>query len=182
MNIQGNKIQLTAVEESDLPQLLKWANDPEILKNLGNWHFPYSMKSIESWFSRLTVDQSNLRFAMRNLDGILIGTANLAEINWKDRNAFQGVMIGDPENRGKGYGADAVMALTKYGFEELGLNRQDTTIIEFNEASLHLYVEKCGWLIEGRQSNWYFRSNEYWDRIWLGITSDRFRTMFSNKV
>ena len=34
----------------------------------------------------------------------------------------------------------------------------------------HVYCEKCGWQIEGRQRNWYFRKGRYWDKIIVGVT------------
>lgn len=40
----------------------------------------------------------------------LIGTVNLVDIDWKNRNAFNGIMLGDKDSRGKGYALDAVMA------------------------------------------------------------------------
>ena len=46
-------------------------------------------------------------------------------------------------------GTDTVMAIMKYAFEELQLNRLDGTIIEYNEPSRRLYYDKCGWMVEG---------------------------------
>lgn len=71
-----------------------------------------------------------------------------------------------------GYAVDTVMAIMKYAFEELGLNRLDGSMIEYNVASLKMYIGKCGWKEEGRQRNWYFRKNQYWDRIMVGITKE----------
>ena len=100
----------------------------------------------------------------------MIGTANLVNINWKDRNAFHGMMLGDKNIRGKGYGKDTIMAVMRYAFEELGLQRLDGSMIEYNKPSLAVYVGKCGWKEEGRQRNWYFRKNRYWDKILVGVT------------
>jgi RimJ/RimL family protein N-acetyltransferase len=100
----------------------------------------------------------------------LIGTANLVDIDWKNRNAFHGLLLGDRDIRGKGYGVDTVMTLMRYAFEELGLERLDGSMIAYNEASLRLYIGKCGWKEEGRQRNWYYRQGRHWDRILVGVT------------
>lgn len=172
MNIEGKKVTLKAIEDSDLDLINKWGNDPEIQYWLGGWHFPTSKNDIINWKSSFSVNSSNQRFSIYTNDLGLIGTANLIDIDWKNKNAFHGMLLGDINIRGKGYGVDTVMAIMKYSFEELGLNRLDGSIIEYNFSSLKLYIDKCGWKEEGRQRNWYFRKNQFWDRIIVGITSD----------
>ncbi len=169
MNIMGKKVILRAIEEEDLPALHKWSNLPEIWYNLGGWHFPSSMASMQSWFESLQSDQLNQRFAIEAPDIGLIGTANLVNIDWKNRNAFHGMMLGDKDLRGKGFGVDTIMAIMRYAFEELQLERLDTTIIEYNTISINVYCKKCGWKEEGRRRNWYFRKNRYWDKFIVGI-------------
>ena len=172
MNFKGKKVLLRAIEENDLPLLHKWANDPEIWPLLASWHFPLSLKSQKEWFDQLTPDSKDQRFAIVAPDIGLIGTANLVAINWKDRNAFHGMMLGDVDIRGKGYGKDTIMALMRYAFEELNLQRLDGSMIEYNAASLAVYVNKCGWKEEGRQRKYYFRKNSYWDKIIVGVTRE----------
>lgn len=172
MNIRGKRVLLRAIEETDLELLHQWSNDPDIWYLLGGWHFPSSLESTKSWFQGLKSDHLNQRFAIETPELGLIGTANLVDIDWKNNHAFHGMMLGDKDNRGKGYGTDTIMAVMRYAFEELHLERLDSTIIEYNEASVNVYVNKCGWKIEGRQKRWYFRKNRYWDRIIVGVTRD----------
>lgn len=181
MNIQGRKVHLRSIEFEDLPILNKWANDPEIQMGLGGWHFPTSMADQRKWYDSLSAESRHQRFAIETGELGLIGTANLVDIDWKNGTAFHGLMLGDKEIRGKGYGADAVMALMRYAFEELRLERLDGSMIEYNEASLRLYIGKCGWKEEGRQRNWYFRKGRRWDRILVGITrADHSELLLSN--
>lgn len=170
MNLEGENITLRAIELEDLPILQKWANEPEIQYWLGGWHFPTSMEDQKKWFSTLNVNSVNQRFAIETKKLGIIGTANLVDIDWKNSNAFHGMLLGEKDIRGMGYGQDTVMAIMKYAFEELGLQRLDSSIIEYNEVSLKMYIEKCGWKKEGCQRNWYFRKNRFWDRIMIGVT------------
>jgi RimJ/RimL family protein N-acetyltransferase len=170
MNIIGKKVLLRAIEEEDLILLHKWANEPEIWYQLGGWHFPSSMDYIKGWFCALKNDALNQRFAIEVPEIGLIGTANLLDIDWKNNHAFHGMMLGDKDIRGKGYGFDTILTTMKYAFEELHLERLDGSMIEYNKASLNIYLGKCGWKEEGRQRNWYFRKNRYWDKIIVGIT------------
>jgi RimJ/RimL family protein N-acetyltransferase len=170
MNVQGKKVTLRAIEASDLDLLHRWSNDPEIWYQLGGWHFPSSRDSLESWFHGLKSDQLNQRFAVEAPDLGLIGTTNLVEIDWKNNHAFHGMMLGDKDIRGKGYGIDTIMTTMRYAFEELHLERLDGSMIEYNQISLNIYLGKCAWKEEGRQRNWYFRKNRYWDKILVGVT------------
>lgn len=172
MNILGKKVVLRAIEEPDLILLQKWANKPEICYMLGGWHFPTSMQDHTDWLSKLTVDSLHQRFSIETEDLGLIGMANLVDINWKDKNAFHGMLLGDKDMRGKGYGVDTIMAIMKYAFEELGLQRLDGSMIDYNEASLGVYIRKCGWKEEGRLRKWYFRKNKFWDKIVVGVTRE----------
>lgn len=174
MNIEGKIILLRAIEEHDLKLLHKWANDPDICYMLGKWHFPTSLSDHKAWLTTLNVNSLNQRFAIDAPDLGLIGTANLVNINWKDRNAFHGMLIGKKDIRGKGYGVDTIMAIMKYAFQELGLNRLDSFIIEYNKPSLGVYINKCGWKKEGVQRNWYLRKNQYWDKIIIGVTREEY--------
>ena len=180
MNIQGEKVLLRAINENDLPLLHKWSNDPEINYMLGGWHFPSSEEDQEKWFNGLSLNSNNQRFAIVTEDLGLIGMANLVDINWKDRNAFTGMLLGEKNVRGKGYGVDTVRTINKFAFEELGLMRMSTTIISYNKASLAVYTKKCGWQIEGVKKNQYFRKNQWWDEFFIGITRDDYNNFLSN--
>ncbi|MBC8343007.1 MAG: GNAT family N-acetyltransferase, partial [Bacteroidetes bacterium] len=133
---------------------------------------PSSLDFQKKWFENLKNDTNNQRFAVDTPDLGFIGTANLVDINWKDNNAFHGMMLGDKDVRGKGYGIDTIMAIMRYAFEELHLERLDSSMIEYNQISVSIYCNKLNWKEEGRQRNWYFRKNKYWDRIIVGITKD----------
>lgn len=170
MNIKGKSVILRAVEESDLSTLHRWANDIETQDIIGNVHFPSSLDFHRAWFQNLKNEPLNQRFAIQAPDGSLIGLSSLINIDWRNNHAWHGVMLGEANVRGKGYGADAVMATMRYAFEELHFERLDGSIIEYNATSHAFYCGKLGWKEEGRQRNWYYRKGRYWDRIIVGMT------------
>jgi RimJ/RimL family protein N-acetyltransferase len=181
MNIKGNKVLLRAISQLDLPLLQKWSNDPEINYMLGGWHFPSNEVDQEKWFNGLSLNSNNQRFAIETEDLGLIGMANLVDINWKDRNAFHGMLLGDKDMRGKGYGVDTILTINKYAFEELGLMRMNGSMISYNEPSIGVYTKKCGWQIEGIKKNHYFRKNQWWDQVVVGITKEDYENLKKNE-
>ena len=177
MHVKGKITTLRAIEEDDLDKFHAWGNDPDLWHLLGGWHFPTSRASAKAWHENQRSDQSNVRLAIATADHGVVGLANLLDIDWKNRHAFHGMMLGDPDVRGQGIGLDTVNAIMRYAFDELGLERLDGSMIEFNQASVALYCGKCGWREEGRQRKWYFRAGRYWDRIMVGVTRDDYEDL-----
>jgi RimJ/RimL family protein N-acetyltransferase len=171
MNICGKIVTLRAPELEDVPKLHKWSNDPELWNMLGGWHFPFSSRSTEAWVrGRADGNLTDHVFCIEVPDAGVIGTANLVNIDWKNRTAFHGMMIGETELRGKGYALDTVFAIMRYAFMELGLNRLDSDIIAYNQRSTKFYLEKCGWKEEGVRKDWYYRDGKFHDKVLIGVT------------
>lgn len=178
MNIIGKKVTLRAIEENDLPKLHKWANAPELQDAMGSIHFPSSFNFHQRWFEKLQTDQLNQRFAIEVPDLGLIGISSIINIDWRNNHAWHGVMIGDEDIRGKGYGIDAIMATMRYAFDELHLKRLDGSMIEYNTVSINSYCgKKLGWSVEGRKKDFFFRKGRYWDQVIVGITESDYRTL-----
>lgn len=175
MNVLGKTVVLRAIEMKDLDMLAGWANKPELWEKLGGWHFPYSRHNTENWIKCIdNNDSKNQVFAIESENDGLLGTANLINIDWKNRNAFHGMMLGDKETRGKGYAQDAVMAIMRFAFDELGLNRLDGDMIETNKVSINFYTKRCGWEVEGVKKGWFFRKGQQFDKVVVGITKERY--------
>lgn len=172
MNICGRVVVLRALEPSDMEALRGFHNDPDIARLIMGWSFPISSVEQQRWYERTITDQFNKRFAIDTPGHGFIGISTLTNIDVKYRSAFHGIMIGARDIQGRGYGTDAVMATMRYAFEELGLERLDGEIVEFNEPSRRLYVDKCGWMIEGRRRRSVFRNGEWYDSMTVGILRD----------
>jgi len=177
MNIKGKKILLRAIEETDLTSLHKWANDPATQDIIGDIHFPSSMNFQKSWFERLQNDTLNQRLAIEAPEVGIIGISSIMHIDWRNNHAWHGIVLGDVDIRGKGYGIDAVMATMRYAFEELHLERLDGSMIEYNKISISFYCDKLGWKEEGRRRNYYYRKGRYWDQVVVGITKNDYEAL-----
>jgi len=182
MNIKGNIVTLRAPELDDIPLLHKWSNDPEIWNMLGGWHFPFSSRSTEDWVkNRKDANLTGHVFCIDTPEEGLIGTANLVDIDWKNKNAFHGMMIGKENLRGKGYALDTLFTIMRYSFMELGLNRLNGDMIDYNKRSLRFYLEKGGWVKEGVLRDWFYRNGKYHDKVVVGVTrNDYIETVEKN--
>ncbi|EIM31309.1 acetyltransferase, ribosomal protein N-acetylase [Leptothrix ochracea L12] len=173
MNICGKIVTLRAPELADIPDLHRWSNDPEIWRMLGGWHFPFSSRSTEDWVrGRKDGNLTDHVFCIDTPEEGLIGTANLVNIDWKNKNAYHGMMIGKANLRGRGYALDTVHAIMKYAFMELGLHRLDGDMIAYNHRSIKFYIDKCGWQHEGIRRDWFFREGQHHDKVVVGVTRE----------
>ncbi len=171
MNIIGNLVTLRAIEKEDMLVMQMWGNNPDIQYMLGGWHFPTNLNDQDKWFANLSCNSLNQRFLVLDKNGEKVGMANLLNINFKDGNAELGLLL-DPSFQGKGLGKDVVETLVRYSFNELRLNRLETSIIAYNKPSLSLFLNKCNWKQEGVLRNWYFRKGKFVDKILLSVLSN----------
>lgn len=173
MNIVGKKVILRAIEEDDLELLRDMVNDSEIENLVVGWSIPVSKQAQKNWFDRSKNDHNNIRVIIEDKENGSVGMANIVNIDWKNRVAFHGIKISSKASRGKGIGTDAVMAIMRYAFDELQLNRLDGAIIDYNIPSKKLY-SKCGWKDEGVKRKYIYKNGKYHDLIILGILKEEY--------
>ena len=175
MKIIGKNIILRAIEKEDLVLLHQWANDPETQDAIGELHFPSSMDFHNSWFDNLKNDKLNQRLVVEVPNYGIIGLSSIINIDWRNRRAWHGLVIGDSKYRKKGYGIHAIMATMKYAFDELNLERLEGSMIEYNTLSISTYCGKrLKWRKEGLREKYFFRKGQYWDQILVGILRSDF--------
>ena len=167
MNIYYGKVKLRALEPEDMEPLRATVNDQEMEKMVVGWSFPISKQQQADWYARSMNNQNSHRFAIE-FEGKFVGISTLTDIDWKNRSAFHGVKLTQDAPKGQGIGFDAVVAVMKYAFEELQLNRLYGGILEYNVPSQKLYA-KCGWVEEGRYRQCVFKENAYYDEIPVAI-------------
>jgi RimJ/RimL family protein N-acetyltransferase len=79
-----------------------------------------------------------------------------------------GITIGDPTNRGKGYGQEALRLCIGFCWNELNLQRLSLLIAGENGAALHAY-QKAGFQTEGVLRRSIYRNGEYVDGTIMGL-------------
>ena len=88
------------------------------------------------------------------------------------RNRYQnfelGIMIGDRNYWGRGYGRDAVKLLLHYGVHYLNGRRIELTTHAKNERAIRCYLA-CGFVEEGRPRKVVWIEGEYTDLVNMSI-------------
>lgn len=170
--LRGERVVLRALERGDLEKCHRWFNDEEVTKYLLR-NDPLSMVDEERWFEEMVADKSRLVLAIEDENGDLIGDIGFHNIDFRNGTAEIGIVIGEKDKWGKGYGPEAVRLLLKYAFEELRLHRVGSHVFSKNLRSIRLH-EKCGFVREGVRRELLFRGGKYCDAILFGILRDEF--------
>lgn len=173
MNIYGKRVVLRAMEKADCEMIREMFNDPEIEDLVVGWAFPVSQFAQEKWLDAHYADQRNFRFVIETKEDGAVGIATLTDIDWKNRRATHGIKLANKERRTKGTGTDTVMAIMRYAFDELGLNRLDGSWFDTNVASKALY-KKCGWVEEGVKREYVFKKGHFRDLTVVGILASEY--------
>lgn len=166
--LKGQKTVLRPLKkDTDITTIVKWMNDQNVIQYLSRY-LPMSVSEEERWFENLPNRVSDIVLAIETLDGILIGTIGLHDIHPKDRGATHGIVIGEKDYWGGGYGTDAGMTLFNYAFNTLNLRKIKSSVIGFNKRSLNYHL-KCGYKIVGAHKNDIFKNGRYHDLILLEL-------------
>ncbi|MEA1958753.1 MAG: GNAT family N-acetyltransferase [Chloroflexota bacterium] len=147
--IETERLILRAFAMDDAPDVQRFAGDWNVANNLRTISYPYPDGLAEEWIGshedKMEHGEIHLAIALRDNDS-LIGSIGLI-INRDDENAELGFWIGKP-HWGKGYCTEAAQALTRYGFDEKGLNRIHAFHMTRNPASGKV-LTKLGMTFEG---------------------------------
>lgn len=170
--IYGTRIMLREYQKEDIENIRKWCNNPEITKKLSDiFLYPHTLIQTEKFLeSMLENSNPNVKgFIIADKEtGDYIGQIDLIKIDWKNRTGILGIVIGEEEKQGKGYGEEAIKILQKFVFEELNLNRLELAVHDYNKIAYNCY-KKCGFVEEGRIRENFYIKGKYTDTIYMGI-------------
>jgi len=124
------------------------------------------------------LEQRLIAFDIRAVDdGRFVGEAGLARAAWPRGSADIAVALFDPEDRGRGFGTEAVVLLLAYGFDGLRLNRMVLRYLSVNDAVVQA-VERsaaaAGARLVGieREAEWAYGARR--DRMIVEVLSEEF--------
>jgi len=173
INIVGERIALGPNCRDLVPTYQRWVNDFATLRTLGGIPpRPMTLEEEVAWYDRQA--NNEVRFTVyERATWRPIGTTSLTEIDHRNRTATFGILIGELEARGKGYGTEATALTIDYAFTALGLHNVLLTLAEFNHAGRRAY-EKVGFRECGRRHACRWMAGTMWDTIFMECLASEF--------
>jgi RimJ/RimL family protein N-acetyltransferase len=167
---RGDRVELGPVQREYLLKYIEWLNDWEVGRFLvPGVPFLFNLEDETDWFEQRRKDKNSMVFAILALpEKQLIGNCGLHNLDWKNRAAVFGIFIGDKNYWNKGYGTDATRTLLRFAFEQLGLNRMELEVYDFNPRAIRAY-EKAGFRRDGVRRQALYRDGAFHDIYLMGI-------------
>ena len=169
--LAGERIYLRPLEVEDVTdEYLHWMNDVELAKFIPAMTFPGTRKAVQDYVAREVANPTVIFLAIVvKKTGQHVGNIKLGPINWIDRNAEYGILVGDAPSRSKGYGSEAVRMILSYAFDILNLYKIFATSLASNKVAIRSY-EKIGLSVEATVKEKRFVEGRYEDVVWMGVT------------
>ena len=164
--LESERVRLEPPRPEYFPVYQRWFADMEVTRYL-LYRFPFTTKWEEEWLERVGNDPHQVMWAIvLKHNGRLIGNAALEHIDWRNRRAESGTVIGEKDEWGKGYAGEAMRLRTRYAFRELGLETVTTRVVVANAASRR-GLERAGYRQAGVLRRHYFVDGR-WHDAWVG--------------
>jgi RimJ/RimL family protein N-acetyltransferase len=168
-------IRLAPLVQSDVPDLLSLTRVDDVMA-FTLVRDDADEQYVSDWIGRYErgwEDGSCAGFSIRDAgDDSFLGFAAVVELQLPERQGELGYMLA-PHARGRGAAGRAVALLTRWCFEELGLERLEMRISPANEGSRRV-AERAGYRLEGLLRNLHFKQGLRSDvEIWSRLPGDR---------
>ena len=164
MKIEGSRVYLRRLGEKDATQeYCDWLNDPEVNRYLvttgatieeSRQYIKEKSESPDCLFLGIFFKENEKH----------IGNVKLEPIDFKNKKAALGIMLGDKKYWGRGLGTEAMKLLLDWAFDNLGLKEVTTGAVSENKAAIKAY-QKAGFQIVGAKKKSIKHGDKVYDQI-----------------
>ncbi len=171
VNIVGERVALGPLRRDLIPLYCGWNNDFATTRTLARSQ-PLTIEAMTAAYDAAFRTDSPVDFTIyEHATGRPIGSAYLHDIDERNRTAEFGIVIGEADARGKGYGTETARLMLAYAFTNLGLANVMLRVYSFNHAGLRAY-EKAGFRVFGTRRQCHFMGGTLWDVIFMEATTN----------
>ena len=172
--LQGENVYLGPVSKENIPKIVKWMNDMDVLKFISQISFSHTDETVQDYIEKCRKSPTKHYYGIFLNDGELIGGTDLTHIDSINRTASLGIIIGEKQHWSKGYGTEAIKLLVDYAFNVLNINNVMLEVVDFNARAQRCY-EKVGFKIIGKRRKCTFLGGKYYDHIFMDILAEDFK-------
>jgi len=168
--IESNRLSLRELTLADVSSRYEaWMNDAETVRFMESRFTQHTQQSLKAFVVGVLADKSSHLLAIvLKENGQHIGNLKVGPIDVHHAYASLGLMIGEKECWGKGYGSEAIAIVCDWAFSELGLNKITAGAYATNVGSIRAF-EKVGFECEGILRDQYLDQGVYVDVHLFGL-------------
>lgn len=176
--LEGSRVRLRPMTERDVMLLARWYGDAEVR----HWtHLSEdatrssSMQRQRERYQHIAEDPAHVHWCIETKEHLPIGDIGLVDIHSHGR-AELAICIGEKSYWGQGYGTDAIEAVLRYAFEQLGCRRV-YLITDEDNLRAHRAFEHCGFVREGLLRAHRLRYGRPVNMLIMGVLREEFAAL-----
>ncbi len=179
--MRGELVALGPIRHDLLPAYQRWINDFGTVRTLAAPPQPITLEAEERWYQIASVGDEKYFTIYEQGSERPVGVDSLREIDFRNRTADYGLLIGEPDARDKGYGTETTVLMLDFAFTALGLHSLPLSCYEFNRAGQRAY-EKAGFKIIGRRRQCHWMGGRLWDEILMDCLATEFTSPYLARI
>jgi RimJ/RimL family protein N-acetyltransferase len=151
INFTSSRLSYGPPSTEHLALSRKWANDFAVSAPRGMMLRPYTLDAITAWGERTRTSSDRCLFILyERATSRAIGETGFTNIDLFHRSAEYGILIGETDCWGRGYGTEATRRMLVYGFTQLRLHHIYLQVSSANEPGIRAYT-RAGFQHAGRR-------------------------------
>ncbi len=185
-SLEGCKVTLRpyglGFSQDEIAQQYRWDRDEEVLYWSGGQRTSLSLEEYAWGLERQVSEtyQSRDKFAILDEKGKLIGRIGYYELHRRRRRAKLGIVLGEKDYWGEGYGRDAMMTFLKHLFQEKGMMEVYLATFPHNVRAQRCF-ESCGFRQVGTDRE-FFLDWGWRDEVLMELSREEFLRNLPEKV
>ena len=182
LSIEGELVALGPLRRELLPMYQRWINDLGTTRTLDLPPQPMTIEKEQAWYEGQSKTEHDTTFTIYERETQRpIGNTGLHEIDHRNGTTTYGIVIGEPDCRGKGYGTETTRLMLDFAFTALGLHNVMLMVFEFNPAGIAAY-RKAGFKEIGRRRKSRMMGGKLWDDIYMDCLSSEFESPVLHRI
>ncbi len=174
--VVGARAALGPLRRDLAPLYHRWRNDFVAQRTFEYVPRPWTLEELEAWYERRVAGRDEVAFTVyERATWRTIGHTALFEIDERNRTATFGILIGEPDARGRGYGTEATRLTLEHAFTVVGMENEMLTVSEYNLAERRAY-ERAGFREFGRRRCCDLLGGELWDTIVMEVLAGEYES------
>ena len=167
MKLAGKNIflRLLAIED-DLDNYFKWMNDPEVVRFTESKGRSYTKDDIKEYIRVVNNGNNRLFGIFLNESKQHVGNIKLGNIDYTNKRAYIGIIIGEKNLWGRGLATEAIPIAVDFAFTVLKLKKLYGGMYAVNVGSFKSFL-KAGFTECGRQKEHHCADGQFIDNIMI---------------
>lgn len=181
LTIRGEKVGLGPIRKDLAETYARWINDLRVNRTLGVASAPMTIEAEHEWLNSALTSKEPIFTIYELVTMRPVGNTELHDVDHSSGTASFGLVIGEVDDWGKGYGTEATRLMLNYGFDVLGLHNIDLFVFSHNPGAIRAY-ERAGFKQIGVRRGARKVGRERYDVVYMDALADEIEPSYLHRL